>query len=85
MACARRRAGGSAEAGWSANEIAAITGHRTLRMVARYTEAADHKRMAMAAMTGMHEAFEEQPRTPDLQNSVTDLQTGAEVIEKKGA
>jgi hypothetical protein len=54
-------------------------------MVARYTEAADRKCMAMATMTGMHEAFEEQPRTPDLKTSVTDLQTGAEVIEKKGA
>jgi hypothetical protein len=54
-------------------------------MVARYTEAADRKCMAMATMTGMHEAFEEQPRTPDLKTSVTDLQTGAEAIEKKGA
>jgi integrase len=74
-----------AEAGRSANEIAAITGHRTLRMVQRYTEAADRRRMAKAAMTGMYEVFREQPGTSDLQTSATDLQTGSQVIDKKGA
>jgi integrase len=37
-----------AEAGASASEIAAITGHRTLTEVARYTSAADQARLARA-------------------------------------
>ena len=39
-----------AEAGCSPNEIAAITGHATLAEVARYTRAAEQRRLAEAAM-----------------------------------
>ncbi len=39
-----------AEAGCTAHEIAAITGHASLREVARYTKAADQQRLAVAAM-----------------------------------
>ena len=39
-----------AEAGCTAHEIAAITGHASLREVARYTKAADQKRLATSAM-----------------------------------
>jgi integrase len=39
-----------AEAGCSTHEIAAITGHASLKEVARYTEAADRKRLARSAM-----------------------------------
>jgi integrase len=39
-----------AEAGCSANEIAAISGHASLREVARYTAAADQTRMARNAV-----------------------------------
>ena len=39
-----------AEAGCSANEIAAISGHASLREVGRYTKAADQERMARNAM-----------------------------------
>ena len=39
-----------AEAGCSASEIAAITGHRTLAEVERYTRAADQERLARQAM-----------------------------------
>lgn len=39
-----------AEAGCSALEIAAITGHKTLGMVALYTRGADQERMATAAI-----------------------------------
>ena len=39
-----------AEAGCSANEIASITGHVTLEEVARYTKAAEQKKLARAAM-----------------------------------
>lgn len=74
-----------AEAGRSASEIAAITGHRTLRMVQRYTEAADRKRMSKAAMQAMHDAFEEPRGTSDLQTQGSDLQPRPQPIEKKGA
>ena len=39
-----------AEAGCSANEIAAITGHATLQEVSRYTKAAEQKKLAQSAM-----------------------------------
>ena len=45
-ACARRLA----EAGCSALEIMAITGHKTLKEVERYTKAADQERMAERAI-----------------------------------
>lgn len=39
-----------AEAGCSAHEISAITGHASLREVERYTEAADRRKLAASAM-----------------------------------
>ena len=39
-----------AEAGCSANEIAAITGHATLDEVAQYTKAAEQRTLAQAAI-----------------------------------
>jgi integrase len=39
-----------AEAGCSANEIAAISGHRTLKEVERYTRAVDQAMLARNAM-----------------------------------
>jgi integrase len=44
-----------AEAGCSANEIAAVTGHATLEEVARYTKAAEQKRLAQSAMRRLGE------------------------------
>jgi integrase len=44
-----------AEAGCSANEIASVSGHKTLREIQRYTQAADQKAMAEAAMKAMEE------------------------------
>lgn len=54
-----------AEAGCTANEIAAITGHATLQEVSRYTKAAEQKKLAQAAMRRLS------PGTPR-----TDSQTG---------
>jgi integrase len=45
-----------AEAGCSANEIAAISGHKSLREVERYTRAADQARMARNAMAKIRTA-----------------------------
>lgn len=42
-----------AEAGCSANVIAAISGHRSLREIERYTRAADQARMAQSAITAL--------------------------------
>jgi integrase len=39
-----------AEAGGTAKEIAAVTGHKTLAEVERYTRAADQERMARSAL-----------------------------------
>jgi enterobacteria phage integrase len=49
-----------AEAGCSANEIAAVTGHATLEEVARYTKAAEQKLLAQSAINrlGKQEANE---------------------------
>jgi integrase len=44
-----------AEAGCSASQIAAISGHTTLREVSRYTESADRARMARTAMASLPE------------------------------
>jgi integrase len=42
-----------AEAGCSANVIASISGHKTLKEVARYTAAADQERLADQAMEAL--------------------------------
>ncbi|GEN61117.1 integrase [Acetobacter nitrogenifigens DSM 23921 = NBRC 105050] len=45
-----------AEAGCSTHEIAAITGHKTLKMVEHYTRSADQKRMASDAILKLETA-----------------------------
>ena len=66
-----------AEAGCSANQIAAISGHATLQEVGRYTKAADQKRLAAAAMEIIQ-------RTPDGEPLLSKMATLPQVIEKKG-
>jgi len=44
-----------AEAGCTEKEIAAVTGHTTLKEVARYTRAADQKRLAAGAVAKLTE------------------------------
>jgi integrase len=58
-ACCRRLA----ESGCAANVIAAISGHTTLRMVEKYTKAADQAKMAVKAMDTMAAAFRSPRRT----------------------
>lgn len=48
------RAASLAEAGATAKEIAAVTGHRTLSMVAHYTDSADQERLATAAIVRLN-------------------------------
>jgi integrase len=59
-----------AEAGCSANEIAAITGHTTLKEIERYTKAADQRKLATAAMGRL-----------EKQDANKNSQTGSEVWE----
>lgn len=65
-ACARRLA----EAGCSPHEIAAITGHRSLSEVARYSRAADRLRLARQAMQKLSPDME---REQNLANPDTKL------------
>jgi integrase len=56
-----------AEAGCSVNQIAAITGHKSLREIAHYTKAADQGRLARQALAMLGAEGERnfvQPRTP---------------------
>jgi hypothetical protein len=53
-----------AEAGCSANVIAAISGHVSLREVQRYTAAADQKRMARTAIDTVISAFPASKKSP---------------------
>jgi hypothetical protein len=66
-----------AEAGCTAHQIAAISGHKSLREVERYTKTADQKRMAIAAMGTISEQNTGKP-------SRSKVATPTQVIEKKG-
>jgi integrase len=55
-----------AEAGCTEKMIAAISGHKTLRMVQRYTDAADQERLARAAIEQLKN---DKPRGLDLQTA----------------
>lgn len=53
-----------ADAGWSATDIMAISGHRNLAEVQAYVEAANRKRAALAAMGSIaHLVPEDEKRT----------------------
>lgn len=54
-----------AEAGCSASQIAAISGHTTLHEVARYTKAADQKRMARDAIEAITGTSGVNPAAPN--------------------
>ena len=66
-----------AEVGCSEKQIAAISGHASLREVERYTKAADQERMATAAMEAISGTKTGKPGRKVCQNP-------AQVIEKKG-
>ena len=58
-----------AEAGCSASEIAAITGHKTLAEVERYTRAADQERLARQAIQRQTETRNGKPPADELANT----------------
>ena len=51
-----------AEAGCSANIIAAMTGHASLKEVARYTQAADQLRLARQGVEALTKTKGDQPK-----------------------
>jgi Phage integrase family len=57
-----------AEAGCSASEIAAITGHKTLAEVERYTRAADQVRLAQQAIRKQIETGSGKLRSDEVAN-----------------
>ena len=61
-----------AEAGCSASEIAAITGHKTLAEVERYTRAADQARLARQALQRQSENRSGKPRIDEVANTTTE-------------
>jgi hypothetical protein len=64
-----------AEAGNTASEIAAVTGHRTLKEVARYTADADQARLADKAIDSM-------PGRPEREQELSNL---ANRLDKSGS
>jgi enterobacteria phage integrase len=58
-----------AEAGCSASEIAAITGHKTLAEVERYTRAADQERLARQAIQRQSENRSGKPLADEVANT----------------
>ena len=70
-----------AEAGCSANQIAAISGHATLHEVSRYTKAADQKRLAADAMRAI--ATKPKPGTASGKPAVASGKHSSQAVEKK--
>jgi site-specific recombinase XerD len=66
-----------AEAGCTASEIAAVTGHKTLAEVERYTRAADQKRLAKVAVGKLGQTVNQNGK-PGLRN----WQTLSQVIDE---
>jgi integrase len=67
-----------AEAGCSANQIAAISGHATLGEVSRYTKAADQKRLAADAMRAMRTKC-----APGVKSGAASVKRPSQPVEKK--
>ncbi len=62
-----------AEAGCSASEIAAITGHKTLAEVERYTRAADQERLARQAIKRQSKNKSGKPELDEVANTIDEL------------
>lgn len=79
-----------AEAGASAPEIMAITGHRNINEVMTYIREADQKRLSIAAMTKMADAFDQKlPNRPeelgkDEDNLLRSLTAKGKMVRPRG-
>jgi enterobacteria phage integrase len=63
-----------AEAGCSASEIMAITGHKTLAEVERYTRAAEQERLARQAIKRQSESRSGKPELHEVANQENDIE-----------
>jgi|SRR5271169_117931 len=70
-----------AEAGCSASEIMAITGHKTLAEVERYTRAAEQERLARQAIKRQSESRSGKPDLEEVANQENDIEI-ASVISR---
>jgi integrase len=73
---------GLADAGCTAHEIAAISGHTSLREVERYTRAADQVRLAKAAMAKTVPTPGEQNRTQSVKPDPAEVSNALKVLAK---
>ena len=73
-----------AEAGASANEIASVTGHRTLKEVARYTASASQPTMAAAALRKVSVARATGKSVPPGVRSAEWDESEPQTVEQKG-
>jgi integrase len=71
-----------AEAGCTAHEIAAMTGHKSLREVEHYTRAADQVRLAKAAMAKTGPTPGEQNRTQSVKSDPVEVSNPLEKLAK---
>jgi integrase len=71
-----------AEAGCTAHEIAAMTGHKSLREVEHYTRAADQVRLAKAAMAKTVPTPGEQNRTQSVKPDSAEVSNALKVLAK---
>ena len=72
-----------AEAGCTAHEIAAMTGHKSLREVEHYTRAADQARLAKAAMAKTVLTPGEQNRTQSVKPDPAEVSNPLKSLAKK--
>jgi hypothetical protein len=71
----------AADAGMSTHELKAISGHKTLPEVQRYTKGADQKRLAESGMAKLRG----QSRNTDVTNTATSLHKhAAKALKTKG-
>ena len=71
-----------AEAGCTAHEIAAMTGHKSLREVEHYTRAADQVRLAKAAMAKTLPTSGEQNRMQSVKPDSAEVSNALKVLAK---
>jgi len=73
MACVRRC--WLADAGKTVHQIAAVSGHKTLKEVERYTRAADQRRLAREELLGEQNGLAGvKPDRPEVSNHLNGLQ-----------
>jgi hypothetical protein len=63
--CAARRATRLADAGKTVHQIAAVSGHKTLKEIERYTRQADQRRLAREALLGKQDGSAEREAVLD--------------------